>query len=174
MLDDSGNYGILDLVRGLEWVQNNIATFGGNPGNVTVFGESAGAFDTLAMMASPLAEGLFHRAIAQSGGYRGNSYQVAQEYQADGGHPFSAKEMVAKLLVQDGTVDSIEAARDYQNDMSTPRIRDYLYDKPAADFFAVLDGGGFGMVNLPLIIRDGHVLPDMEDEEIFSNADNHE
>ena len=173
LLDDSGNYGILDLVRGLEWVQNNIATFGGNPGNVTVFGESAGAFDTLAMMASPLAEGLFHRAIVQSGGYRGNSYQVAQEYQADGGHPFSAKEMVAKLLVQDGTVDSIEAARDYQNDMSTPRIRDYLYDKPAADFFAVLDGGGFGMVNLPLIIRDGHVLPDMEDEEIFSNADNH-
>ena len=55
--DDSGNYGTLDVVRGLGKVQNNIEGFGGNPSNVTLFGESAGAFDTLAMMASPLAEG---------------------------------------------------------------------------------------------------------------------
>jgi para-nitrobenzyl esterase len=63
--DDSGNYGTLDVIRGLEWVQNNIQAFGGDADNVTLFGESAGGFDTLAMMASPLAEGLFHRAIVQ-------------------------------------------------------------------------------------------------------------
>ena len=52
-LDDSGNYGTLDVIRALEWTRDNIAKFGGDPGNVTVFGESAGAFDTLAMLASP-------------------------------------------------------------------------------------------------------------------------
>jgi para-nitrobenzyl esterase len=68
--DDSGNYGTLDIVRALEWTRDNIAAFGGDPANVTVFGESAGAFDTLAMMASPLTTGLFHRAIVQSGGFQ--------------------------------------------------------------------------------------------------------
>ena len=76
--DDSGNYGTLDVIRGLKWVKNNIEGFGGNPGNVTLFGESAGAFDTLAMMASPLAEGLFHRAIAQSGGFESTPMSVAR------------------------------------------------------------------------------------------------
>ena len=67
--DDSGNYGTLDVIRGLKWV-SNIEGFGGNPGNVTLFGESAGAFDTLAMMKLPLAEKLFHRAIiTESGGF---------------------------------------------------------------------------------------------------------
>ncbi|MCL4149457.1 UNVERIFIED_CONTAM: hypothetical protein GTU68_008939 [Idotea baltica] len=59
--DRSGNYGTLDIVRALEWTKTNIAAFGGNPSNVTLFGESAGGVDTLAMIASPLAEGLFHR-----------------------------------------------------------------------------------------------------------------
>jgi para-nitrobenzyl esterase len=62
----SGNYGILDLVAGLEWVHRNIAAFGGDPANVTVFGESAGGVMVCYLMASPMARDLFHRAIMQS------------------------------------------------------------------------------------------------------------
>ena len=63
----SGNYGLMDQIQALRWVQQNIAKFGGNPANVTIFGESAGAGDVNALIASPLTKGLFVRVIAQSG-----------------------------------------------------------------------------------------------------------
>ncbi len=65
----SGNYGLLDQVAALGWVKDNIAAFGGDPNNVTIFGESAGSFAVSALMASPLAKGLFHRAIGESGAF---------------------------------------------------------------------------------------------------------
>jgi para-nitrobenzyl esterase len=64
---DAGNVGMLDIVAALEWVRDNVASFGGDPGNVTVFGESGGGGKASTLMAMPAAKGLFHRAIAQSG-----------------------------------------------------------------------------------------------------------
>ncbi|NMB51092.1 MAG: carboxylesterase family protein [Bacteroidales bacterium] len=64
----SGNYGLLDMIAGLQWIRDNIAAFGGDPDKVTIFGESAGGIAVSMLCASPLAKGLFHGAISQSGG----------------------------------------------------------------------------------------------------------
>lgn len=70
-LDDS-NFGLLDQQLAMQWVQDNIAAFDGDPDNVTIFGESAGGHSVMSQLASPLANGLFHKAIVQSGSYNGD------------------------------------------------------------------------------------------------------
>ncbi len=86
----SGNYAILDQIAALKWVHENIATFGGDPSNVTIFGQSAGSMDAMALMTTPLSEGFFERAIGESGAIISggiNSLAVAEQI----GASFAAK-----------------------------------------------------------------------------------
>ena len=174
--DKSGNYGTLDIILALQWVQKNIAQFGGDTNNVTVFGESAGAFDTISMMASPLAAGLFHKAISQSGGMTLNTIAVAENYSDDGvpGHRLSSREVVNELLIHLEKANNRTEAKTLQLAMSSDEISTLLYDLSPTDLIALYGEGMGGMLDFPALFADGHVLPsDMSNQEIFSNAENH-
>ncbi|RZV37980.1 MAG: hypothetical protein EX271_11285, partial [Acidimicrobiales bacterium] len=85
--EKSANFGILDLIAALKWVQDNASVFGGDPDNVTIFGESAGGHNVVSLLASPLAEGLFHKAIIQSGSFDSVSVDDAQGLSGDQPNP---------------------------------------------------------------------------------------
>lgn len=138
----SGNYGLLDQLLLLQWVQRNIAAFGGDPGNVTIFGESAGAAAVSRLMVMPAAEGLFHRAIAQSGGPVGRNRHVRDDRP---GQP-SAESMGQKIAATLGAA-------------SLPEFRAVPAEKLLAAAAPTVTGNGnkFG----PVV--DGVLLPDDPD-----------
>ncbi|MBS1790247.1 MAG: carboxylesterase family protein [Acidobacteria bacterium] len=106
--ENKGNYAYMDQIAALQWVRRNIAAFGGNPNNVTIFGFSAGGVSVHSMLASPQARGLFHKAIVESGGSR-DSVLTARPMRADGvdpNYPVSAETIgiqFAKSMGIEGT-----------------------------------------------------------------------
>ena len=128
---DSGNVGMLDIVQALEWVRDNIAEFGGDPNNVTIFGESGGGMKVTTLMAMPSAKGLFHRAIVQSGAMlKGITRDRATQF---------AQKLLAKLDLRPDQIDQLQ-------NLPSQQLLDALSANP---------GSAFGMA--PVV--DGHSLP---------------
>lgn len=132
----SGNYGLLDMIAGLQWIKQNISAFGGDPDKVTIFGESAGGIAVSMLCASPLAKGLFHGAISQSGGSFGPSRKTT--YPGENMKTLKMAEADGTQFADRAGVKSIAGLRKIPAD-SLP--------------------GGFGMGSAWPII-DGYVIPD--------------
>jgi len=171
--DRSGNFGTLDVIAALQWVHEHISGFGGDPNRVTVFGESAGGTDTFAMLASPRAAGLFHRAIVQSGSGNTIEMSAAQNPRdaTPAGHDRSSSEVLWALLVADATARDRDAARAHAASMSTDEIARYLRSKSPTDLLSIYSGALGGMYSTPQLFRDGHVLPGVDVREAFANGE---
>ena len=174
-LDASGNYGLLDIIAALNWIKSNIHAFGGDANNVTVFGESAGGRNIFALLASPLAKGLFHKAITQSGSVRSESLASAENYIDDEqpGSQVSSNELLARLLVNQGISLDREEAKDDLNIMTDEAIAALLYQQPADRLIvnAYRDVGNPDTLQIPQLLRDGYVLPDKPFTDVFGNID---
>jgi para-nitrobenzyl esterase len=161
LADASGNYGILDMIGALQWLRHNIAAFGGDPDNITIFGESAGGRNVYALLGSPLADGMFHKAISQSGSARTTKLSVAENLRdaSTPGMSNSSSEVLLRLLQADGRADDRGQAIAALTRMDAAAINDYLRQQSAAELYAVFEDLGYGMFLIPQNFRDGHVLP---------------
>jgi para-nitrobenzyl esterase len=161
--DKSSNFGTLDIIAALEWVKSNISLFGGNPDNVTIFGESAGGHNVLSLLASKKAEGLFHKAISQSG-YT-TSISLKKAYRQDKPSPTSEHtswKIVNKVLEK--------AKLPPQQDLSSIEIRKILKELNARDFFIHYSDRP-SYQEIPLLTGDGVVIPLGGLKKTLSNKD---
>lgn len=154
-LSDSGNFGTLDTIRALEWVQANIADFGGDPNNVIITGESAGGHNVLNLMASPEAAGLFHRAMSQSGSMNTRSPAAARN------STNSHIEWLIRLLEDRKTPDSpitSDQARQIREEMEAAgTLGGYLRAAEGRDLYQAVFN--YSSLSAYGAIEDGTVIP---------------
>tara|TARA_B100001059_G_scaffold109331_1_gene109154 strand:- start:10237 stop:12015 length:1779 start_codon:yes stop_codon:yes gene_type:complete len=158
-IDKTSNFGTLDIISALDWVQKNISLFGGDPNNVTIFGESAGGHNVYSLLVSKSAKGLFHKAIAMSGyttsispknAYKQDKYTATSD--------FTSWEVVNNIIQDD------------QKKVGKEEIRDILLNISAEDFFKIY-ANRESYQELPLLTSDGIVIPSIGLRESLQDKD---
>ncbi|RYF59356.1 MAG: carboxylesterase [Comamonadaceae bacterium] len=148
-IEDSGNFGLLDQIQALHYVKANVEAFGGDPGNVTILGQSAGAVNVWSLVVSPLTEGLFHKAVSMSGGIVSTPRLQGLSY---------SHRLLKSLLVDDGTVADDAAAESWIVDKSHETAAAYLRGKSSQEILAVSLAHS-GLKEAPAMFPDGAVVP---------------
>ncbi len=159
--DQSGNFGTLDIIKSLEWIRDNIRAFGGDPNNVTIAGESGGAFNVLSLLISPTAKGLFHRAVAESGLSLIWSTETAEA---------QSNTLLATLLVKDHKAKNQDKAAQLINEMSDEEINDYFRSQSPYKITKYIPTFDFGMAQWLNIFTDGTVIP-KAGYDVFSSGE---
>jgi len=179
--DASGNFGTLDIIQGLKWVQQNIAQFGGNPDNVTIFGESAGGRNVYSMLASPLAKDLFHRAISQSGTPDTTVLTLAEDFDDR-----KLSDPVSGLKNSSNGLISLVLS-DLNPEKSKEEIRRMITDIEAEKLLAIMrkvtpeklmtlasnNSSASTYIQVARVLRDGYVLPKTSTLELFKSPQNY-
>ena len=144
-IDKTSNFGTLDIIEALKWVNNNIKLFGGDPSNITIFGESAGGHNVLSLLVSPQSNGLFHKAISQSGYTTSTSKNHAHINNID--HPtynHTSNEVIKRLIPDSEKISSL-------------KLNKKLYSFTAKEFFS--EYSDKSNLEVPLLTNDGIVIP---------------
>lgn len=147
--ENSGNFSLLDISQSLKWIRANIAAFGGDGGNITVSGFSAGGRDVMAMLISPLFKGQFQRAISISGGMTISDGEASAKI---------AARALAPLVVADKVKASEEEAYRWLLS-SSPEVGSYLRGVAADRLAGLMTNAGIRMAVFPHLFNDGVVLP---------------
>ena len=137
--DSSGNYGLLDQIAALQWVQKNIGVFGGDAGSITVFGESSGAEDVCHLLASPLSKGLIHRAILESGVCLDSLYSALRKPQNYYRNHGPGEELGMRLTAALGIAND-QNALERLRAIPVDKLLKAPQDLESADFGVIADG----------------------------------
>ena len=160
-LDLSPNFGTLDMIKSLEWVNENISAFGGDPNNITIFGESAGARNVLSLYLAEPAKKLFKRGIAQSGYFVSDDIEYSRNNSVSGSLTFikssiKKKEPAMNPMTLKETLEDSDTLSNYLRDLSKEEI---------ISFYRVRENEG-GLIDVPNVIPDEIIIPN---EGIFKS-----
>lgn len=146
---DSGNFGTLDLIAALRWIKESIIAFGGNPNNVTIAGQSAGAVNVLSLLIAPMARGLFHKAVVES----------AYEQKSPTGTPEFAAKVARRIVMARGKAKDERQAAAYLETITAAETASLLRSALPGELIRAATPGKDGFIPVVNPLFDGHVLP---------------
>ena len=163
-LDQSPNFGTLDMIKSLEWVNKNIKAFGGDPNNITIFGESAGARNVLSLYLAEPAANLFQRGIVQSG------YLVSDDVEYSRNNPQSGSLTFVKSSIKkkDPSMNPMTLKETLEDSKALSNYLRSLSKEEIISFYRVREDAG-GLIDIPNVIPDGIIIPD---EGLFKSYTN--